>query len=76
VSAGSLPLTKGRPMKRLPPSLLPPSLSIALSLVAALWVVAIAAHALNAPREIVYAAFAVGVLCGVAEWIAIRDTRR
>ncbi|EGP08551.1 hypothetical protein CSIRO_1830 [Bradyrhizobiaceae bacterium SG-6C] len=43
---------------------------------AALWLVAIAAHALNAPREIVYAAFGVGLLCGVVEWIAIRDTRR
>jgi hypothetical protein len=63
-------------MKRLPPVHLPPSLSIALWLVAALWIVAIAAYALNAPREIVHAAFAVGLLCGAAEWIAIRGTRR
>lgn len=81
MSAGSLPLIQGQLMKKFPLSHLPPSLSIALWLVAAwlvaaLWLVAIAAYALNAPAEIVHAAFVVGLLCGVVEWFAIRGHRR
>ena len=76
MSAGSLPLTQGQLMKKFPLSHLPPSLSIALWLVAAVWLVAIAAYALNAPAEIVHAAFVVGLLCGVVEWFAIRGHRR
>lgn len=63
-------------MTRFPPSRFPASLSIALWLVASLWIVAIVAHALDAPREVVYAAFAFGLLSGIAEWLAIRRLRR
>ncbi len=55
---------------------LPPSLSIALWLVASLWLVALVAHAFDAPREIVYAAFIIGLLGGVAEWLALRGGNR
>lgn len=63
-------------MTGLPPSGLPASLSIALWLVASLWIVAIVAHALDAPHEIVYAAFVFGLLSGIAEWLTIRRMRR
>ncbi len=55
---------------------LPSSLSIALWLVASLWIVAILAHAFDAPREIVYAAFIIGLLGGVVEWLALRGGNR
>jgi hypothetical protein len=54
---------------------LPASLSIAIWLVGSIWFVAILAHFFDAPREIVYAALAVGLLAGVAEWLALRRTR-
>ena len=37
--------------------------------VAAIWVVAIAAHIGDAPREIVYASFSFGVVAGIVEWL-------
>lgn len=65
-----------RPPSRLPQSQLPVSLSIAFWLVASLWLIAILAHVFDAPREIVYAAFALGLMSGAAEWLALRRTRR
>jgi hypothetical protein len=43
---------------------------------ASLWLIAIVAHAFDAPREIVYAAFIIGLLGGVAEWLALRGDNR
>jgi hypothetical protein len=53
---------------------LPPSLSIALWLVGSIWLVGLLAHVFAAPREIVLATFIVGVLSGVAEWLAVRGS--
>ena len=50
---------------------LPASLSIAFWLVGSIWLVAILADAFDAPGEIVYATFIVGLLTGLAEWLAI-----
>jgi hypothetical protein len=44
---------------------LPASLSIAI------WLVAILAHVFDAPGEVVYATFIVGLLTGLAEWFAV-----
>jgi hypothetical protein len=49
---------------------LPASLSIALWLVGSIWLIAILAHAFDAPSEIVYGAFIVGLLTGLVEWLA------
>ncbi len=57
---------------KLSQSRLPVSLSIALWLVGSLWAVAIAAHVFDAPREIVHAAFAFGLLAGLVEWWTLR----
>lgn len=43
---------------------------------ASLWLIAIVAHAFDAPREIVYAAFIIGLLGGIAEWLALRGDNR
>jgi hypothetical protein len=51
---------------------LPASLTIAIWIVGSLWAVAIAAHLLDAPREIVYGAAAVGLVMGIVEWLMIR----
>jgi hypothetical protein len=48
---------------------LPSSLAIALWFVAAIWTVAIAAHVLDAPREIVFISFSLGAVAGVLEWL-------
>jgi hypothetical protein len=56
------------PKPEIPKSSLPASLSIALWLVGSLWAVAIAAHIFDAPREIVHAAFAFGLVAGLVEW--------
>ncbi|RTL54547.1 MAG: hypothetical protein EKK40_01750 [Bradyrhizobiaceae bacterium] len=53
-------------MKKSP---LPASLSIALWLTGAIWLVAIAAHVFDAPREIVYLTLLFGVFTGLAEWL-------
>jgi hypothetical protein len=50
---------------------LPASLSIAFWLVGSIWLVAILADAFDAPGEIVYATFIVGLLTGLAEWLAV-----
>lgn len=63
------------PKSKGPDSRLPDSLSIALWLAGSLWVVGIAAHALDAPREIVYAAFGIGIIAGAVEWIVLRRAR-
>ena len=44
----------------------------ALSRLGSLWAVAIAAHLFDAPREIVHAAFAFGLLAGLVEWWSLR----
>jgi hypothetical protein len=54
---------------------IPTSLSIALWLVGSMWLIAILAHAFDAPQEIVYVTFVIGLLAGVAEWIAFRRTK-
>lgn len=54
---------------------LPPSLSIALWFVASMWVVAIVAHIGDAPREIVYASFAFGVVAGIVEWLVYKRSK-
>ena len=54
---------------------LPSSLSIALWFVAAIWVVAIAAHIGDAPREIVYASFSFGVVAGIVEWLVHKRSK-
>jgi uncharacterized membrane protein YecN with MAPEG domain len=51
---------------------LPTSLSIALWLVGSIWAVAIVAHVFGVPHEIVYPAFAFGLIAGVAEWLSLR----
>jgi hypothetical protein len=56
------------PEPKLPESRLPASLSTALWLVGSLWAVAIAVHVFDAPREIVHAAFAFGLVTGLVEW--------
>jgi hypothetical protein len=60
------------PEPELPKSSLPASLSIALWLAGALWAVAITAHVFDAPREIVHAAFAFGLVAGLLEWWSLR----
>jgi hypothetical protein len=55
---------------------LPASLSIAFWLVGSIWLVAIVAHILDAPHQIVYAALAFGVIAGVIEWLAVRGSKR
>jgi hypothetical protein len=55
---------------------LPTSLSVALWLVGSIWLVAIIGHLLGASRDIVYAAFVIGIFAGVAEWIAFERHRR
>jgi hypothetical protein len=51
---------------------LPYSLSIAVWITGSIWLVAIHAHVFDARRELVYAAFSVGLLTGVGEWLALR----
>jgi hypothetical protein len=55
---------------------LPNSLSIALWLVGAVWLVALLAHALDASQEIVLGALAFGVLAGIVEWVTTKAGRR
>jgi hypothetical protein len=55
---------------------LPASLSIALWLTGSIWLVAILAHVLDAPHEIVYAALAFGLIAGVVEWLFVRGSSR
>ena len=57
-------------------SSLPASLSIALWLTGAIWLLAIVAHVFDAPHEIVYAALVFGVFSGVVEWVVGRGRRR
>jgi hypothetical protein len=54
----------------------PTSLSIALWLTGAIWLLAIVAHVFDAPHEIVTAAFVFGVLSGVVEWVVRRQSGR
>ncbi|MCS3453202.1 MULTISPECIES: hypothetical protein [Bradyrhizobium] len=49
---------------------LPGSLSIALSLVGSIWLVGVVALLVDAPGELVAAAFVFGVLAGFVEWRA------
>ena len=51
---------------------LPPSLAIALWLVAATWTVALIAHLFDVPRKIVFITFGLGTLAGDVEWLLIR----
>jgi hypothetical protein len=55
---------------------LPPSLCIALSLAGALWLVAIATSVFDAPAEIVYGVFVMGLLTAAIEWLAYRRGSR
>ena len=55
---------------------LPTSLSIAVWLVGAIWLIAIAGRLLGAPADIVLLTLGAGVLTGVAEWIAVERRRR
>ena len=55
---------------------LPTSLSIAIWLVGSTWAVAILAHVFDAPHEIVYAAFAFGLVTGMIEWLVLRGSNR
>jgi hypothetical protein len=57
-------------MADLLPARLPASLSIALALVGAIWLVGLVAYLVDAPGELVAAAFVVGLLTGVVEWRA------
>lgn len=47
---------------------LPQSLSIAVSLVGAIWLVGVVALLAGAPGELVVAAFVVGLVTGIVEW--------
>ncbi|WP_210168593.1 hypothetical protein [Bradyrhizobium viridifuturi] len=51
---------------------LPGSLSIALSLVGAIWLVGVVALLVGAPGGLVAATFAVGLVTGIVEWRAGR----
>ena len=51
---------------------LPTSLSIALWLTGSMWVVGMLAYTFDAPVEIVFATFIIGLVGGVAEWLARR----
>ena len=55
---------------------LPTSLSIAIWLVGSIWLVAIIGYLVGASREIVYAAFVVGIFAGLVEWVAFTRHRR
>lgn len=55
---------------------LPSSLSIAIWLIGSTWAVAILAHVFDAPREIIYAALAFGLLAGIIEWLALKENNR
>jgi hypothetical protein len=55
---------------------LPTSLSIALWLTGSIWAVAILVHFFDSPREIVYAAFAFGLLAGILEWLPLKGGSR
>jgi hypothetical protein len=50
---------------------LPTSLSIAVWLTGSIWLVAIVGRVLGAPTGIVYVTLGVGLVVGVAEWLAI-----
>jgi hypothetical protein len=52
------------------------SLSIAVWLIGSIWLVAVVGHVLGAPAEIIYIAFGVGIVAGIAEWIAIERLSR
>jgi hypothetical protein len=67
-ATGLVALTEGERMARLPTSL-----SVALWLVGSIWLVAILAHVFDAPYEIVYAALALGLIAGIAEWLAFKE---
>jgi hypothetical protein len=70
-ATGLVALTEGKQMAGLPPSL-----SIAFWFVGSIWLVAIVAHVLDAPHQIVHAALAFGVVAGVVEWLAVRGSKR
>jgi hypothetical protein len=70
-ATGLVALTEGEQMTGLPPSL-----SIGLWLVGALWLIAIVARVFDAPHEIVHAALAFGVVAGVVEWLAFKGSKR
>ncbi|MEJ0069246.1 MAG: hypothetical protein WDO24_11550 [Pseudomonadota bacterium] len=55
---------------------LPTSLSIALWLTGSLWVVGGFAYAVDAPSELVWATFLLGLLAGLVEWSGLRRSKR
>ncbi len=68
--------TSRPPTSGLPTSRLPTSLSIAIWLIGSTWAVAILARVFDAPREIIYAALAFGLLAGIIEWLVLREGNR
>jgi hypothetical protein len=70
-ATGLVALTEGEQMAGLPASL-----SIAFWLVGSIWLVAIMAHILDAPHQVVYAALALGVIAGIVEWLVVKGNNR
>jgi hypothetical protein len=54
---------------------IPSSLSIALWVVGSTWVIALLAYLMDMPGEIVLATFGLGLVTGIAEWMARRLNR-
>jgi hypothetical protein len=54
---------------------LPTSLSIGLWLVGSIWLVGILAYAFDISNDVVWAAFAAGLVAGIAEWLARRRAK-
>ena len=54
---------------------LPESLSIALWIVGATWLLAVVALAFGLDKEIVWAALMFGLVAGLSEWVARRTKR-
>jgi hypothetical protein len=55
---------------------LPTSLAIAFWSVGSLWLIGILAYAFDEPAEIVWAAFIVGLIVGLVEWLFRRGMGR